>query len=269
MKPIEIVYLVPSDCKVNPRYIVAINDVLAEVQLWFYGALGGRSFQFTNILVESSRLLESDFGKPFEGRENPTFWRAFDEVNRIRGVAKPGVGRIIFVDAPGVSGAGIPGTCILPRHDLLAYLTPLNNRGGLAHEVGHLFGLDHSGPSHPDALMQFGYGKFPFTYLTEKDYRVLDTCAYLKSLRSEELALQRPIYCYSEGRFVSEKGRWYEIFSKNGSHIPFQEVAGEGNYRYLKDPIRDLTLRLPENGGWAYWTTPKEGAWRALYVVRR
>jgi hypothetical protein len=269
MKPIEAIYLMPSDRAFNPRYKNAIKDVLAEVQLWFYGALGGRSFLFTDVISISSRIPSNDFDKPLPGREPPVFYRAFDEVNRVRGIAPNGLARIIFVDAPGRTGSGDKGICVLPYHDLEALLTPSKNRGGIAHEVGHLLGLNHSGESEPNALMLRGYGKLPFTYLTVDDRKTLSNCPYLVKMSPSERVLQRPIYCYSEGRFVVEKGQWYEIFCKNGSQIAFQEVSKDGTYRYLKDPTRDLTLRLPEKGGWVYWTTPREGAWRALYEVLR
>jgi len=59
--------------------------------------------------------------------------------------------------------------------------------GGLGHELGHAFGLEHPVPcpggSDDAALMCLGYITYPATYLTQADQEILDVSPFFSRLK--------------------------------------------------------------------------------------
>lgn len=194
-KPVRVLYCVPGDRQLNASYAAAIESAVRSVQQWFTAQLGGVTFWWSR--VETVRLpaaLRSSYYEidswdkviaatatafaDFRLRRNDFVWVIYADVMHA-------------CNAPGRLGQGMDGICILPRQDIESLLgapdvddcgqvynhTHNQHLGGLAHEIGHAFGLDH--PAYCGtadetlcdwgSLMYIGYLGYPNCYLSLAD----------------------------------------------------------------------------------------------------
>lgn len=274
-KTVQVIYLVPKDCVPNETYKQRICQTVTAIQLWYAAQLNGKTFtisgEFPKVVMSQH---DSQYFETTANRPNPdyyTFYNALDDVTELLGKKPDNVGWLIYVDAPGKTGAGFDGVAILPRHDLKALLAENKKdfnfppvAGGHAHELGHLFGLPHAGDSEKNALMQFGYGKFPNCYLTQQDREKLSNNPYFQFRSMAE------VYAYDGGGFIDFGGNWVELKADDGTVISFEYTSQDPDSIVLKDkdPNRQLWISLPKKGGKIYWKTPDHPEWVYIYDTK-
>jgi hypothetical protein len=187
---------------------------------------------------------------------------------------------LIYIDAPGGTGAGVKGVAILPQHDLQGLIgkatdkTPVRRWiGGSGHELGHGFGLPHPGQRFATALMQGGYTNYPACYLTPKDTGTLLGSPFFHSEPPRSLNNRgRLIYLYNAGYFVRTGGASWEE-RKIGTDTIHHFVARrqDANSWHLFDGSRKpgAWIRLPKEGkGNVIYFKWDGESWRKLYVAR-
>ena len=203
---VQVIYAVPSDREENTRYAAVVRDAILHVQDWYAEQLDGLTFA-----IEDPTPLICAVEDPAEYYEGEHGWnRVIESVRHCAPVQHWSDEYVwaIYIDAKfdcegnGELGRGAAGITIVHRGDLEGLTNPdtftlcpgspprgtFGWIGGLAHELGHAFGLDHppgcdDGLSNCDyaALMCFGfYWDYPETYLTNEDKAILKTSPFLK-----------------------------------------------------------------------------------------
>jgi hypothetical protein len=177
---VQLFYIVPADQPIVPSYAPAISTAIDAVQDWFEGELDGKSFRTSSPAVRTVQAAQpaSAFFP---------FFDALDIVLALTGqqLNDPLHRSIFYIDAPLESCCAWDGVALLPRHDLLGLTgqlpaddptPPPRWVGGLAHELGHVFGLPHPPGCDQglpdcasDALMWLGYRTWPDTFLTDAE----------------------------------------------------------------------------------------------------
>lgn len=186
---VRVLYLIPKDRKANRRFSAAIAMAIQRVQSWYQQQLKGHTFSLANKTPEICALP-----RPSTYYARNSWNKLVQDVQRCTLVTHSSkrFTWVLYADvvhackAPGRLGAGLRGITILPRQDMHGligaryfddcgkeYKFPVGRYiGGLAHELGHAFGLPH--PPGCDqrkpscdlkALMWAGYASFPKTYL--------------------------------------------------------------------------------------------------------
>lgn len=196
---VRVLYAIPSDREFQGKYSEAVNHAVHHVQDWYAAQLDGYTFDIEGEIPQRCDLAgESGYYESTYG------WaRVIEDVQHCAPVAhwsKRNVW-VVYVDAayncflPGELGRGGAGLVIVHRGDLAGLANPnvyqLCNFpkrgthgwiGGLAHEIGHAFGLEHPPgcddklrTCDEDAVMWLGfYHKYPErTYLTDADKQTL------------------------------------------------------------------------------------------------
>ena len=202
---VRVIYAVPSDREVQDRYSEAIRHAIYHVQRWYAEQLGGVTFNIAGNVPQVCSL-----GQPSEHYEGEQGWSrvlsGLWDCEPAPRHSSPTYVWAIYIDAEfrcdGTSelGRGGGGVSIVHRGDLMGLVDPDNFEqcgfhprgtygwiGGLAHEVGHAFGLAH--PEGCDegletcdhgALMWLGfYSDYPETYLTEQDVEILASSRFI------------------------------------------------------------------------------------------
>ena len=205
---VRVVYAVPSDRVPREDFEAAIRDAVYHVRSWYATQLDGLTF---SIAGPAPRLCDL----PMEAahyKDDAGWSRADSGSNRILNDLQDCVAidrtalYSVWVVYPDVDfncegsslGRGGRGLAILHRGDLEGLIDPTGHVqcgspprgafgwvGGLAHELGHAFGLPHPPGCDEnldscdfDALMKWGYySDYPATYLTD------DGKAHLRSSR--------------------------------------------------------------------------------------
>jgi hypothetical protein len=204
---VRAVYLVPSDRVVENGYRLGLERAMRQIQVFYRRELGGSTFTLHDPIVEVVPLLrptswyQSDAPDP-----DPTFrfWNAVTaDAFALTGAFfnDPDNRWLFFIDADPLCGqivGGTSGVAVLPKNDGRNMLCegripacPNDNDingvcvavGGIAHELGHTFNLDHPTPGScppPDtscgqALMWSGFAAFPNAYLTPGERQSLLT----------------------------------------------------------------------------------------------
>ncbi len=190
---VRVVYAVPSDREIKEEYGPALREAALHVQRWYAAKLGGLTFELSASIPEICSLPE-----PANHYERERGWnRIIRDLQPCApvGYNSPNYVWAVYPDVPfdcerSELGRGGAGLTILHTSDLegvLAgttqcgiYRDKLGYFGGLAHEIGHAFGLSHPPGCDEgletcdrDAMMHSGYARYPYTYLTEADVETL------------------------------------------------------------------------------------------------
>jgi hypothetical protein len=207
---VHVVYLSPSDVLYSAGYESVLEKAVVDLQSWYAFQLNGESFSLAPDPVSWFQLKNpASFyqQKPGGIYESLWFW------NSILGDGDPLVDwsfndpddiYIFYVDAdplPGQIIGGTSGVAMMAANDLRGLagvpLIPINpgdeeiwtsfpsgpNRwiGGLGHELGHAFGLDHPGAGFDTTIMQFGYLYYPETTLADFQKEILLNSSFISA----------------------------------------------------------------------------------------
>ena len=201
---VRVLYAVPSDREFRSDYSQAIRRATEHIRWWYQQQLDGLTFSLKAPLPEKCQMSQ-----PHDFYARYSWQRVLNGVQHCAPAADtPDLAWVVFADVvhecgPGgweqgydQLGRGGHGLTILTRWDLQGLTGeagqyyycdgdnlagPFNERpgrwfGGIAHELGHAFGLPH--PPGCDeglptcdepALMQNGYQTYPDTYLRDDD----------------------------------------------------------------------------------------------------
>jgi hypothetical protein len=189
-KTVRVVYLVSKDREERADFKAAIEKAITSVRDWYGSQLDGVTFRLREPVVEVLKSeREAAWFSANPNGSNRDDWghnNALAESKRLLGARNfdPDFVWIVYSDGPGDKGRGGSGFCYLPEDDLLGLIGehPTQKKierwvGGLAHELGHAFGLPHPADTktHYDAIMWAGfYEKYPKgAYFTEEDKKKL------------------------------------------------------------------------------------------------
>ena len=206
---VQVIYAIPADRQHDTRYETAIHDAILHVQDFYAEQLDGRTF----AIADPAPLI-CEVGKPAKYYEGDDGWeRVIGAVQHCAPVQHWSDQYVwaIYIDAEfdcnggGELGRGAGGITIIHGGDLEGLLNaagfslcpgypPRGTHGwigGLAHELGHAFGLDHPpgcdkglSDCDADALMWFGfYWNYPETYFTSDDVATLAASPFIKLRR--------------------------------------------------------------------------------------
>ena len=224
---VRVLYLIPTDRTFRTDYASAIAAALPDLQTWFAGQLGGRTFQLTGSLPQTCQLPHAS-AYYVEDSWN----KVHSDVQACAPVtyASPTVVWVLYVDivhgcnAPGRLGAGTAGLTMLPRQDMdgligAPYFDDCGNQwtlppsryvGGLGHEMGHAFGLPHppgcdAGLNTCDygALMWAGYAAYPNTYLRAAEKTALLNSPFFGSAQCQYAVSTSAVTVPASGGSVS------------------------------------------------------------------
>ncbi len=200
---VRIVYAVPSDREKNPAYVTAVRDAALHVQDWYADQLGGPTFELADPTPETCSLPQ-----PTSYYEREHGWnRILSDLQPCVPVAHDSAYYVwaIYPDVPfdcehSELGRGGWGVTILHTSDLEGVVDGTTQCGftrgkwgyvgGLAHELGHAFHLQHP-PGCDDglptcdveSLMHVGYANYPDTFLREEDVITLKASPWFQSIK--------------------------------------------------------------------------------------
>lgn len=192
-------YLVPAGQALRNDYLTAVTSAVLDVQRWYWQQLqDGTSFRISNPVVQVIQTARPDWWyAENQAGDQRTYW--FWQNTLQDGYTRSGihpddqtVSAVFYVDAshaPGqIGGAGLQRRAVLHRGDLEGLIGQGDRGicrwvGGLAHELGHVFGLDHPQPCQNQqlaeweapcqSLMYLGYLNYPRTNLLPEDLAIL------------------------------------------------------------------------------------------------
>jgi hypothetical protein len=277
---VRFVYLVSKDRSINKDYLNSIESAAINVQKFYYDKLDGSTFKLNYPIVE---VLKSDKAANFfysnpsdQNPDNWGFFNTYNEVKRILGNEFNDLNStwVIYSDGPGDKGRGIPGFCVMPENDLIGLIgkhhdQPKKERwiGGLAHELGHAFGLGHpkDTENHGSAIMWSGfYDAYPDeAYFTLEDKNILSKSAFF------EKALEKRIK-YPEGYFIGKnltQSEWTEYSNKTNLNFKFKLLYETEAYYILKSTDRELLLKLPHHKGQSYLSVDGNKTWQNWWWI--
>jgi len=287
-KSVRVVYLVPKDREPRKDYQAAIETCVLDLQTWYYGHLNGKTFRLNDPIVEVKRAPHDadwyDSNIPANRPEKTlyTWYNALEDAATRFGAKAddPDYVWLIYIDAPGGTGAGVNGVAILPQHDLQGLIgkapdkTPVRRWiGGAGHELGHGFGLPNPGDLYPTALMQGGYANYPACYLTAKDTEALDRSPFLHAGRPDTFRGRgRFIYTYDGGCFINVGGNnWEERKTGSDTIFNFKQNGEEKDFIHLLDASRKpgAWIALPKEGKGNSISFMWQGeSWKPVYEAK-
>lgn len=263
-KEVRTIYLIPKDRKVNNDYLKAIQNALTDLRRWYYHQTGGYTFTIHNPAVETKKSTnDADWfqsNNPNPDPKNPIYnsqdWWFFNGLKEAGAIQNDSnYVWVVYLDAPG--GGGACNGCLCVTENDLKGLTGKNTAekyrprwiGGLGHELGHCFGLPHpKNGAYPDAIMQYGYRKYPNCLIPPHQISQLRKCASLSyttasGLKYQEYTQER--FTYGDGYYINTAKPKWEERKYNGDVYKFQETKRDKDFIYLNDPARVFQLALP------------------------
>lgn len=279
-KIVRVVYLVPADREPKELYRKSIEKAIKEVRNWYYTTTG-MTFTLSKPVVEIKRSekpadwFDNTPDQVWNGEYRHLWFtgNTRTEMKSIYGDVynDPRYNWVVYVDAKGQTGTGGGGRATLPEHDVLGVSglstdQPYIGRwyGGLAHEVGHAFGLVHAVTDQSNALMMYGYTLYPKSTLTLQDLFILDNSPFMNVRNARKKAFSAK-YHHEGGWFLKQGTIWTET-DKNGlPNYTFQEISQDKTLYVIEDRSRNMQLRIPVSGGTSFWRTG--GQWNPLYTL--
>ena len=197
-RSVRVLYVVPADKEFRDDYSAGISKAIVDVQSWYRRQLDGLTFDIYSVIPEPCHLPEDE--DYYAYTEVST--RVLRDVQPCAPVVHndPGFIWALYVDVEEACdgfqalGRGGDGLTLLPGYDLALMQKPGtwtfcdvgtiersygSVLGGLAHELGHAFGLPHPPGCDEElptcdyaALMANGYDVYPDTYLRDDDEKV-------------------------------------------------------------------------------------------------
>ena len=202
---VRVMYVVPAEVEFRDDYGTGIARAIVDVQAWYRRQLDGLTFDVYSVVPEQCRLPEGE-----EYYSHGHTWDKILEGLQPCAPVEPATVRfswVVYVDVeelcgePHELGKGTSGLTMLARSDLelmqnpgtRVYCTGVWERsyvsilGGLAHELGHTFGLRHPRDCRAGlvtcdqkALMWTGYYNYPDTYFREDEKENLRRSPFIK-----------------------------------------------------------------------------------------
>lgn len=219
---VRVAYLVPSDRRFRTKYRAAVKHAIRNVEAWYQDELAnGETFRLSHPAVKVVRTNHSAAyysTTPVNG-SNASLWFWFNALADAFAATggqfyDPNHRWVFYIDADVACGqviGGAAGVALLAANDLRGLTGQANVPacpdeppdtggvcrwvGGLGHELGHTFGLEHPTPcpggADDAALMCLGYITYPDAYLTLADQATLDVSPFFSHLKLHALHERR------------------------------------------------------------------------------
>lgn len=183
---VRIIYLLPSDKKLNQKYTDAIGSGINQLPAWYKTNLGSnKTFRLNAVETIQSTHTAAWFNAANSGSGTDAQYYFYNNAKAdIKALLGAGYDEskyvyLTYVDAQGATGAGALGFTAMPENDLLGLTGQMTEGiprwiGGAGHELGHAFGMKHPDNQNPQALMWTGYTLFPNCILQDNDKTILN-----------------------------------------------------------------------------------------------
>lgn len=212
-KKVYVYYIIPENKKEREDYKTAIKSNILHVQNWYEEQLG-KTFVLAAPVVQVLRSEHDDSWYSNNPNNSQLFFQFWENVisdaASITPDAKPANDRIniFYVDAHSAckqcGGCGNPGNVVIAANDLRGMIgeswipacpgenysfKPCRFSGGLAHELGHAFGLPHPpGEESKGRVMGSGFYDYPNCILSSGEKEKLLISDWSKDFFTEGIA---------------------------------------------------------------------------------
>lgn len=190
---VRIIYLVPSDKKLNTAYTDGIKNGVTQLVAYYKSQLGtNKTFHLNDAVVETvqsthaAAWFNADNGNSGTVADYYFYTNTKNDIQALLGSAydEKKFIYLVYVDAQGKTGAGALGFTAMPENDLLGLTGKMSEAvprwiGGAGHELGHAFGLAHPANQNPNALMWTGYTLYPNCIFQNEDKTILNGSAFI------------------------------------------------------------------------------------------
>lgn len=275
MKTVRILYLVPKDRKFNRKYKKGIEKSIIDFQKWCSHNAEGYTFYLHKPIVEVLKTKHDAkwyINNPIDKDKMKYFIKnSLADAKSILENEEVFLNFIwiIFVDTLR-ENAGVKMNSIicLSENYLKGFIgLHLDEKyiprwiGKLGREIGLAFGLKEPDETQKNALMRFGYAKYPNCYLTKENIALLKKSSFLY----DDFFSSNPIYeeynkerfLYNLGYYINTKKKKWEERKYNGKKFYYKEIFRNNEYILLKDNSRKLYVRLLINAGFSEHSSDK------------